>query len=118
VTTNLRTLAKLEHVVTAQSTTHPDGFAYVIPATINIDGLSRTPVKHGLLSALRRKFAELLHVGYVTQWETSSIGYYSLGALSRGYAVTETILFYSWFTIVDFGHVWMLIKGYINQLYV
>jgi hypothetical protein len=70
VTANLRTLAKLEHVVTAQSTIHPDGFAYIITTMIDIDGLSLTPVKHGLLSASRRKFAELFHFGYVTQWET------------------------------------------------
>jgi surface antigen len=50
--------------------------------------------------------------------DISSNGYYSLGTLSRGYVVTETVFFYSWFTIADFGHVWMLTKVYINQLYV
>jgi hypothetical protein len=68
VTTNLRTIAKLEHVVTAQSTINPDG-SYVVPATIDIDGLSLTPVKHGLPTSLKHKF-ELLYFGYVTQWET------------------------------------------------
>jgi ADP-ribose pyrophosphatase YjhB (NUDIX family) len=68
VTSNLRTLAKLEQVVTAQSTINPDG-SYFVPATNDIDGLSLTPVKYGLLSALKRKF-ELLHCGYVSQWET------------------------------------------------
>jgi ADP-ribose pyrophosphatase YjhB (NUDIX family) len=67
-TANLRTLAKLEHLVTAQSSINPDG-SYVVLTTIDIDGLSLTPVKHGLLTSLKHKL-ELLHFGYVTQWET------------------------------------------------
>jgi hypothetical protein len=65
MTANLRTHAKLEHVVTAQSTINPDGY-YAVPTTIDIDGLSLTPVKHGLFIALKRKY-EILHFGYVTQ---------------------------------------------------
>jgi 8-oxo-dGTP pyrophosphatase MutT (NUDIX family) len=68
VIANLRSLAKLEQVVSAQSTINPDG-SYVVPTTTGIDGLSITPTKHGLLPALKRKY-ELLHFGYVTQWET------------------------------------------------
>jgi hypothetical protein len=55
MTGHLRTAPKLEHVVTAQSTLNTYG-SYVVPATINIDGLSLTPIKHGLLSALTRKY--------------------------------------------------------------
>jgi hypothetical protein len=70
VTSHLRTHAKLELADTAQSIISKDGFcSYVVPKTIDIDGLSLTPTKHGSLSALKRKF-ELLHFGYVTQWET------------------------------------------------
>jgi 8-oxo-dGTP pyrophosphatase MutT (NUDIX family) len=68
VTSNLRTPAKLEQVVTTQSTINSDG-SYVVPATIEIDGLSLTPAKHGLLPSLKRRF-ELLQFGYVTQWES------------------------------------------------
>jgi hypothetical protein len=68
VTAHLRTPTKFEQVVTAQSTVNPYG-SYVVPSAIDIDVLSLTPAKHGLLSALTRKY-ELLHFGYVTQWET------------------------------------------------
>jgi hypothetical protein len=67
-TSHLRTPAQLEHAVTAQSTINPDG-NYVVPETINIDGLNLTPVHTGLLLAVKHK-SELLHFGYVTQWET------------------------------------------------
>jgi hypothetical protein len=36
---------------------------------MDIDGLTLTPAKTGLLPALKRKY-ELLHFGFVTQWET------------------------------------------------
>jgi hypothetical protein len=68
VTSILRTPAKLGQVVTTESTINPDD-SYVVPAAIDMDGLSLTPAKHGLLPTLKRKF-ELLHFGYVTQWET------------------------------------------------
>jgi hypothetical protein len=51
VTSRLRTPSELEHVVTAQSTINPDG-SYIVPQTIDIDGLYLTPTKHGLLPAL------------------------------------------------------------------
>jgi hypothetical protein len=65
VTTNLRTRAKLEHVVTAQSTINSDG-SYVVPTAIVIDVLSLTPAKQGLLPPLKCKL-ELLHFGDVIQ---------------------------------------------------
>jgi hypothetical protein len=43
--------------------------SYVVPETIDSDGLSLAPAKHELLSTLTRKFV-LLHFGYVTQCET------------------------------------------------
>jgi ADP-ribose pyrophosphatase YjhB (NUDIX family) len=67
VTANLRTPAKVNKAATAQSTINPDG-SYVIPSTIDIDGLTLTPSKTILLKETQRKF-ELLHFGYAAQWE-------------------------------------------------
>jgi hypothetical protein len=53
VTANLRTHAKLEQDATAQSTINSDG-SYVVPATIDINGVSLSPAKHELLPALKR----------------------------------------------------------------
>jgi 8-oxo-dGTP pyrophosphatase MutT (NUDIX family) len=115
VTAHLRTHAKLEHVVIAQSTVNSDG-SYAVPATIDIDGLSLTPAKHGLLPALKRKY-ELLHFGYVTEWETFRRVVYTHQVLCHEDAsLPKQYLCYSRFTSVDYGHVWMLIRGYINQL--
>jgi 8-oxo-dGTP pyrophosphatase MutT (NUDIX family) len=51
-TNNLRTPAQVEQDVTAQSTVNPDG-TYVVPETINIDGLNLTPAQTGLLRGTR-----------------------------------------------------------------
>jgi 8-oxo-dGTP pyrophosphatase MutT (NUDIX family) len=67
-TSHLRTPAHLEQGVIAQSTINPDG-SYVVPETIDIGGLNLTPAQTGLLPAVKHK-SELLHFGYVTQWET------------------------------------------------
>jgi hypothetical protein len=67
VTANLRTPIKVEHAVIAQSTVHLAS-SYVVPATIDIDGLSLTPDKTRLAKKTYRKF-ELLHFGYMAQWE-------------------------------------------------
>jgi hypothetical protein len=112
---HLPTPAKLQLVAIAQSTINPH-CSYVIPTTIDIDGLSLTLAKNGLLSALIRKY-ELLHFGYVTQWETfrrASITYHVL--CHEDTSLPRQILFDSRFTIVDSSHVWMLIGGYINHL--
>jgi hypothetical protein len=63
VTAILRIPSKVEQVVSAQSPVHPYG-SYVVPTTIDIDGLSRTSSKIGLLKDAKRK-DELLHFGYV-----------------------------------------------------
>jgi 8-oxo-dGTP pyrophosphatase MutT (NUDIX family) len=68
VTIHLHTLAQLEQAVTAPSTINRDG-SYVVPETLDIDGLNLTPAKTWLLPAMKHK-SELLHFGYVTQWET------------------------------------------------
>jgi hypothetical protein len=116
VTSNLRTHAKVERVVSAQSTIIPDG-PYVVPATIDIDGLSLTPTKQRLLSALTRKF-ELLHFGFVTQWETFRPALITQHVLCHeDTSLPKQFPFYPRFTNVDYGHVWMLIRGYINQLF-
>jgi hypothetical protein len=54
--------------VTALSTINPDGY-YIVPSTIDIDGLTLTPSKTGLLKETHRKF-EQLHFSYVAQRET------------------------------------------------
>jgi hypothetical protein len=79
VTTHLRTHAQLEQAVTAQSTINPDG-SYVVPEIIDIGGLTLTPAKKGLLHAMKQK-SELLHFGYVTQWETFRRAVYTFHAL-------------------------------------
>jgi hypothetical protein len=68
VTTNLSTHAKVVQAVTPLSTINHDGI-YVVLESIDIDGLSLTPTKTGLLPSIIRKF-ELLHFGYVAQWGT------------------------------------------------
>ena len=79
-TSHLRTPAQVEQADTAQSTINPDG-TYVVPESINIDGLNLTPAKTGLLRAEKHK-SELLHFGYVTQWETFRRAVYTAHALS------------------------------------
>jgi hypothetical protein len=60
---------------------------------------------------------ELLHSGYVTQWETFRRAVYSSRALFHDDTTIPRHLFmYPRFSSVDSGHVWLLIRGYINQL--
>jgi ADP-ribose pyrophosphatase YjhB (NUDIX family) len=113
VTIDLRTHAQLDKAITAQSIVSADG-SYVVQTTIDIDGLSLTPAKHGVLLALKQKH-ELLHFGYVTQWETFRRFVYTHQVLCHDDSSTpRQFLMYSRFTSVDSGHVWMLIRGYIN----
>jgi hypothetical protein len=116
VTVNLRTSANFEQVVIAQSTVNPDG-SYVVPATIDIDGLSLTPVKHGLLPTMKRNF-ELLHFGYVmTQWETFRRHVSTQQVLChKDTSLPRQFIFYPRFTTIDTGDVQMLTIGCINQL--
>jgi hypothetical protein len=55
VTANQRAPAIVELAVTAQSTIYSDG-SYVVPATIDIDGLSLTPSKTILVKEAQRKY--------------------------------------------------------------
>jgi ADP-ribose pyrophosphatase YjhB (NUDIX family) len=80
VTTHLRTPAQLEQAVTTQSTINPD-CSYVVTETLGIGGLNLRPAKTGLLLAMKHK-SELLHFGYVTQWETFRRAVYTSHALS------------------------------------
>jgi hypothetical protein len=115
VTSHLRNPTQLEQVVTAQSTINPDG-SYVVPETLDISGLNLTPAKTGLLPAVKHK-SELLHFGYVTQWETFRRAVYTSHALFHDdTTIPRHVFMYSRFSSVDFGHVWLLICGYINQL--
>jgi hypothetical protein len=79
VTTHLRTPAQLEQIVAPQSTIIPEG-SYFVPETIDVGRMNLTPAKTGLLPAMEHK-SELLHFGYVTQWDflfffTSCIVYF------------------------------------------
>jgi 8-oxo-dGTP pyrophosphatase MutT (NUDIX family) len=111
-TSHLRTPAQLEQAVTAQSTINPDG-TYVVPETINIDCLNLTPAQTGLLPDVKHK-SELLHIGYVTQWETfRRVVYTHQPLLHYDITIPRQFLMYSRFTSVDSG---LLICGHINQL--
>jgi 8-oxo-dGTP pyrophosphatase MutT (NUDIX family) len=114
-TSHLRTLAQLEHVITAMSTINPDG-SYVVPETIDIGGLNLTPAQIGLLPDVKHK-SELLHFGYVTQWETFRRAVYAHQPLLHDdTTIPRQFFMYSRFTSVDSYHVGLLIRGHINQL--
>jgi hypothetical protein len=111
----LRTHAQLEHVVTALSTINVDG-SYVVPETIDIGGLSLTPAKNGLLPSMKQK-SEILHFGYLTQWEifrrvvfTNQVHCYD------DPSIPTHLFMYPMFSTVDYGLVWLLIRGDVNQL--
>jgi 8-oxo-dGTP pyrophosphatase MutT (NUDIX family) len=115
VTTHLRTLAQLEHAVAAQSTVNPCG-SYVVPETIDVGGLNFMPAKTGLLLAMKH-MSELLHFGNATQWETFRRAVYTSQALFHDdTTIPRQFFMYPRFSSVDSGHVWLLIRGYINQL--
>jgi ADP-ribose pyrophosphatase YjhB (NUDIX family) len=115
VTTNLRTPAHLEMEVTTQSTVNLDG-SYVVPETLDVAGLTLTPAKTGLLLAMKHK-SELLHFGYVSQWEIFRRAVYTSQSLFYDdTSIPRHFFMYPRFSSVDFGHVWLLIRGYINQL--
>jgi 8-oxo-dGTP pyrophosphatase MutT (NUDIX family) len=116
VTTHLRTHAQLEQIVTAQSTINPDG-SYVVPETIDVGGVNLTPAKTGLLPAMKHNKSELLHFGYVTQWEIFRRAVYTSHALFHDdTSIPRQFFMYPRFSSADFGRVWLLIRGYINQL--
>jgi hypothetical protein len=115
VTTQLRSSDHLEQVVTAQSTIIPDG-SYVVPEIIDIGGLNLTPAKTGLLHAMKHK-SELLYFGYVTQWGTFRRAVYTSHALFHDdTTIPRQFFMYPRFSSVDSSHVWLLIRGYVNQL--
>jgi hypothetical protein len=102
VTSHLRTPAPLEQAVTAQSTINLDG-SYVVPETLDIGGRNLTPAKTGLLHAVKHK-SELLHFGYVTQWETFRRAVYSSHALFHDdTTIPRKFFMYPRFSSVDFG---------------
>jgi hypothetical protein len=113
---HLRTPAQLEHAVTTRSTINPDGSYVIPPETINIDGLSLTLAQQGLLPAVKRKH-ELLHFGYVTQWEIFRRAVFTQQVLCYDdTSIPRQFLVYPRFTSIDSGRVSMLFRGYINQL--
>jgi ADP-ribose pyrophosphatase YjhB (NUDIX family) len=115
-TSHLRTLAQVEQDVTAQSTINPDG-TYVVPETINIYGLNLTPAQTGLLPAVKHK-SELLHFGYVTQWETfyRAVNQHN-PVFHEDTTIPRQFFLLPRFSTVDVGSVWLLIRGHINQLF-
>jgi 8-oxo-dGTP pyrophosphatase MutT (NUDIX family) len=115
VTSHLRTPAQLEQAITAQSTINPDG-SYVVPETLDIGGLNLTRAKTGLLTAVKHK-SELLHFGYVTQWETFRRAVYTSQALFHDdTTILRQFFMYPRFSSVDSSHVWLLIRGHIDRL--
>jgi hypothetical protein len=61
--------------------------------------------------------SELLHFGYVTQWETFRRAVYTYHALFHDdTTIPRQFFMYPRFSSVDFGPVWLLIRGNINQL--
>jgi 8-oxo-dGTP pyrophosphatase MutT (NUDIX family) len=115
VTTHLRTPAQLEHAVTSQSTINPDG-SYVVPETLDVGGLNLTPAKTRLLPAMKHK-SELLHFGYVSKWGTFRRAVYTSQKLFHDdTTIPRQFFMYPRFSWVDSGLVWLLIRGYINQL--
>jgi ADP-ribose pyrophosphatase YjhB (NUDIX family) len=114
-TSHLRTPAHLEQAVTAQSTINPDG-SYVVPETLAIGGLNLTPAQTGLLPVVKHK-SELLHFGYVTQWEVFRRAIYSSQALFHDdTSIPRKFFMYPRFSSVDSSPVWLLIRGHINRL--
>jgi hypothetical protein len=65
VSASLRTPAKVEQAVIAQSIVH-SVCTYTIPVTVAINGLSFTPSKICLARETQRKY-ELLHFRYVAK---------------------------------------------------
>jgi 8-oxo-dGTP pyrophosphatase MutT (NUDIX family) len=104
VTNHLRTPAQLEQALTSQSTINPDG-TYVVPETLDIGGLNLTPAKTGLLPAVKHK-SELLHFGYVPQWETFRRAVYTSQALFHDdTTIPRQFFMYPRFSMVDSGPV-------------
>jgi hypothetical protein len=61
--------------------------------------------------------SELLHFGYVTQWETFRRAVYTFQALFHDdTTIPRQFFMYPRFSSVDFGHVLLLIRCYISQL--
>jgi ADP-ribose pyrophosphatase YjhB (NUDIX family) len=114
-TSQLRTHAELEQAVTAQSMINPYG-SYVVPETLTIGGLNLTPAKTGLPTVVKHK-SELLHFGYVTQWEVFRCAVYSSQALFHDdTSIPRQFFMYPRFSSVDSGPVRLLIRGHINRL--
>jgi ADP-ribose pyrophosphatase YjhB (NUDIX family) len=115
-TSHVRTHAQVEQAVIAPSTINPDG-TYVVPETITIDGMNLTPAQTGLLPVVKHK-SELLHFGYVTQWETL---YRAINQHNPFFHEDTTIprqfFMYPRFSSVDTGHVWLLIRGHMNHMF-
>jgi hypothetical protein len=61
--------------------------------------------------------SELLHFGYVTQWETFRRAVYSSQALLHDdTTIPRHFFMYSRFTSIDSRPVWLLIRGHVNRL--
>jgi hypothetical protein len=78
--------------------------------------MNLTPAKTGLLHAMKHK-SELLHFGCVTQWETfPRVVYTSQALFHDDTTIPRQFCMYPRFSSVDSGPVWLLTRGYINQL--
>jgi hypothetical protein len=112
VTGDSRNFAKVEQATTAQSTISPYG-TYVVPESIDIDGLWLTPTKIELIPSSIRKF-ELLHFGYVAQWETFRRAVTTNHLLCHDDTARAVSFIFSFFNCRLKGHVWMSKKSYIT----
>jgi hypothetical protein len=104
VNANLRTPAKVEQAVVAQSTIHYyDGSHHADPTTVDIDGLIMPPSLTGLNKGSRRK-NELFHFGVLAQWL-----FFRGAVMSRHTYIHQDIslpmrtFFHPRFTAADFG---------------
>jgi hypothetical protein len=62
--------------------------------------------------------SELLHFGYMIQWETFRRAIYTSHTLfCDDTTIPRQFFMYSRFSSVDSCRVWLLIRGYINQLW-
>jgi hypothetical protein len=88
----------------------------VVPDSIDIDGLALTPSKTILLLVAQSKF-ELLNFCFVAHWWAFRADENSMQLVYIDDAsLPSQLCFWPRLRVVNFGHVWMLINGYIYQL--
>jgi hypothetical protein len=88
--------------------------ASFVPSTVELDGLTLTPSKNGLLKETQREFELMTHVA---QWEAFTCAVISKYIFAHeDTSLPRHIYFFTIFTAADFGSIRMLIKGYMNEM--